>query len=303
MLDILNIHIGGGNAPGQLNAVYRQLASAGTPRTGHAAGVINNKLYVFGGSHGTLNSVMEVYDIAANTWSTLTTTGTPTPRHSVAYCVLNNKLYIFGGSTTTAWAPTLDAYVFDPSNNTWTKLANFPANLCLQSAVAIKGKIYIFGGFTGSGSANNFYEYDPVANTYRQISNSQSPTYGHKAVNIGDRMYVVGGTTGPALLDRCVDYDPATNTWTGHNVSPLANTYTFTAALGNYLYMFGGSLNTDTTTHNRLFRFYPPSNTWVELTSGATPAYFGQMVALADRVLIHGGRNAAGLFNMLWEIT
>ncbi|MNJ79257.1 Kelch motif protein [compost metagenome] len=67
--------------------------------------------------------------------------------------------------------------------------------------------------------------------------------------------------------------------------------------------MFGGSRNTDTTTHNNLYRYDPVTNTWAELPTGAIPMYFGIMIALADRLLLQGGRNATTLFNTLWEIT
>lgn len=287
----------------QIKGEYKALSSAGTARAGHAAGVINNKMYVFGGSHTLLNNVMEVYDIATDTWNTLSTTGVPTPRHSPGCCVLDDKLYVFGGSITAAWAPTAEAYVFNPANNTWTKLANMPAALCLQSAVAIKGKIYLFGGFNGSSSINNFYEYDPVSNTYRAIAHTQASVHGHKAVNVNDEMFLVGGVSTVTLLSRCVSYDPVANAWKSYAPSPLGNTYTFTAALEDYLYMFGGSLNTNTTTHNRLFKFHPASNSWTELPSGATAGYFGMMVALADRLFLHGGRNSSTLYSMLWEIT
>jgi len=282
---------------------YKQKTSAAVNRTAHAAVAIDNKIYAFGGSHQILNSVMEVYDIETDQWANLATQGTPSPRHSIASCVLNGKLYIFGGSTTTAWSPTAEAYVFDPATNIWTKLANQPAALCIQTAVAIKGKIYLFGGFNGGSSVNSFYEYDPVSNTYRTIPNSQSVSHGHRAVNIADRMFVVGGVAGTPLLSRCVAYDPTANTWATYASSPLANTYTFTDTLGGYLYMFGGSRNTDTTTHNRLFRFHPPSNTWDELPTGAQAGYYGVMIPVEDRLYLHGGRNSTTLFPALWEIT
>lgn len=286
-----------------INGEYKQLASAGIQRTGHVAGLINNKLYVFGGSHQVLNSVMETYDIATDTWGVLTTQGKPSPRHSLAGCVLNDKLYVFGGSTTTAWSPTAEAYVFDPATNVWTKLANQPVALCLQTAVAINGKIYLFGGFNGSSSVTTFLEYDPATDTYRVIAHTQVAQHGHKAAVINGRMFVVGGVSNVTLLSRCVAYDPAANAWASYASSPLANTYTYADALDGSLYMFGGSRNTDTTTHNRLFRFYPPNNTWEELPSGAQPGYFGIMVAASDRLFLHGGRNATTLFPALWEIT
>lgn len=285
-----------------LKGEFKELTNAAVARDGHAVGLINNKLYIFGGSRTSLNSVMEMYDIVTKTWSVITSVATPTPRHAVASCVLNNKLYVFGGSITAAWSPTAEAYVFDPANNTWTKLANMPLSLCLQTAVVIKGKIYVFGGFNGGSSVNNFLEYDPVTNGWRSISHSQVIQHGHSAVAVNDRMYVVGGVSGDILV-KCTSYDPSNNTWTTLEPPPIGNTYSYIATLDSQIYLYGGSRNTDPTPHKRLFRFDVPGNSWSELPNGPVPMDWGCMVALEDRLLLHGGRNSPALLNNLWEIT
>jgi N-acetylneuraminic acid mutarotase len=286
-----------------IGGVYKQLASAVTPRSSHSVVAIDGKIYAFGGSYGALNSTMEVYDIETNTWAPVVAQGMPSPRHGCACCVLNGKFYIFGGSTGNGWGPmSQEVYVFDPATVAWTKLANTPNAVALHTAVPIKGKIYIFAGFNGGAPVNDLYEYDPVANTYRTIANSQPVQHGHKAVAIGDRMFVVGGVSSSTLLNRCVAYDPVNNTWQHYAASPVGNTYTFVGALGNYIYMFGGSLNNITTTNNRLFKFSLETNSWAELPSGASPAYLGWM-AVSDKALyLHGGYNNTAVLAELWEV-
>lgn len=288
---------------GIIKGEYNSLTDATVARDGHAVGLINNKLYIFGGSRTALNSVMEMYDISTKVWSTVSAINTPTPRHAVGHCVLNNKLYVFGGSITAAWSPTAEAYVFNPSNNTWVRLANMPRNLCLQTAVVIKGKIYLFGGFDGNNSVNNFFEYDPNTDSYRSITHLQPIQHGHVAVAVNDRMYVMGGVVAGTILNQCISYDPSNNAWATHVSSPLGNTYSFAAGLEKQIYLYGGSRNTDPTPHKRLFRFDVVMNTWSELPEGPAPMDWGVMISLEDRLLLHGGRSSTVLLKTLLEIT
>jgi|CXWL01.1.fsa_nt_gi hypothetical protein len=69
-------------------------------RSGHAAAVINGKIYVMGGSlDGSPNtplSSVEEYDPVSDTWRTVT--AMPTARLSHAAAVANNKIYAVGGN-------------------------------------------------------------------------------------------------------------------------------------------------------------------------------------------------------------
>lgn len=290
--------------PAVLAGTYKELAVPSTARAFQCTVAIGKKIYTYGGSFGVMNSVMEVYDIETNTWAVLETQGKPPPRHSAACCVLNGKMYMFGGSTTSAWSPfTNKAYVFDPATLTWTELADMPIAVSQHSAVAIHGKIYLFCGYNGA-QTNAFNEYDPETNTYRTITHSQGNIHGHRAVVINNRMFVVGGVTGSTLRNRCISYDPVTNVWATYANSPVGNTYTTAGAIGDNLYLHGGSLNTNNTNHQRLFKFNLPSNTWTELPSGAGARFMAAMAVTDKALYIHGGTNNGSYTPMadLWEV-
>lgn len=288
-----------------LEGTYKKLAPAAVVRSNHNSEYIDGKIYTFGGSYNaTLNPGMEVYDIETDVWSNLVAQNTPSPRHGAASCVLDGKIYLFGGSTGAGWGPmTNEAYVFDPVTSVWTKLANCPNSIALHAAVVINGKIYIFGGFNGADPTNALTEYDPVANTYRNIPNAQPVQHGHRAVVINDKMFVVGGVSYSTLLNRCVMYDPSNNTWANYAASPLGNTFTYTGALGENIYMFGGSYNANATNHNRLFKFNLRSNAWAELSPGATTRFFGVAVMSDKAMYLHAGMAGTTLVSELWEIT
>jgi N-acetylneuraminic acid mutarotase len=71
------------------------LSSMPTGRSGIAAGVLNNKLYVFGGEDPRLFSEVEVYDPATDTWQQVAPMRTP--RHGIFAAVIGNVIYIPGG--------------------------------------------------------------------------------------------------------------------------------------------------------------------------------------------------------------
>ena len=69
-----------------------------TARAGVSSGVIGGKLYVIGGTVGSLEAVravVEAYDPRTNTWSTHTPI--PTPRSFAAAGVVDDTLYVVGG--------------------------------------------------------------------------------------------------------------------------------------------------------------------------------------------------------------
>jgi len=116
-----------------------------------AAGVINGKFYVAGGSttNEAQSAALDVYDPATNTWKSLAPLPTSTTYASGA--VIGNKLFVV------AWAynngtPAIRTYSYDPATNKWTAKAS-PPNLGALARVALNGKSYVLSvGGTGSCS-------------------------------------------------------------------------------------------------------------------------------------------------------
>ena len=66
-----------------------------TGRSGIAAGVVNNRLYVFGGELPALHSEVESYDPVSNTWQQHPPM--PTPKHGIWASIIGNTAYLPGG--------------------------------------------------------------------------------------------------------------------------------------------------------------------------------------------------------------
>jgi len=72
-------------------------AALPTGRSGIAAGVVGERLYVFGGEIPRLFGEVEVYDPATDRWQSLAPM--PEPRHGIFAGVIGNTIYLPGGGT------------------------------------------------------------------------------------------------------------------------------------------------------------------------------------------------------------
>jgi N-acetylneuraminic acid mutarotase len=111
-----------------LTNAWTKLAPLPTPVTANTSTVgLNGKIYVVGGlSASGVSNLVQIYDIASNTWAL--GTPIPTPRFYAYAGVLSGQVVVFGGLR-----PAYDAYgaiygygalnsteIYDPISNTWT---------------------------------------------------------------------------------------------------------------------------------------------------------------------------------------
>jgi N-acetylneuraminic acid mutarotase len=88
----------------------------------------NGKIYVFGGlSAAGASSLVQIYSVASNTWST--GAPMPTPRFKAMAGVLNGQIVVFGGEVPitfessgqiTSTTDTGQTEIYDPISNSWT---------------------------------------------------------------------------------------------------------------------------------------------------------------------------------------
>ena len=97
------------------------------PSTAIEAGVmvyLGNKLYVGLGGNNTFYNDWYEYYIPSNTWSTKASFPGQA-RFAPAYFELNGKIYVGCGVNSGFTSALSDFYCYDPSNNTWSAIANF----------------------------------------------------------------------------------------------------------------------------------------------------------------------------------
>lgn len=164
--------------------------------------VINNKLYIFGGSSdNNVQSTIYEYDPTTNAWVQKTSMTYGRAKH--AFSVHNGKIYVFCSSW---YSIHTHVEVYDPVGNSWTTLNDAPELLICASKESIGGKIYIHPTFDDT----YIYEYDPVTDTYDKILTTG--LYGYwlplESVVIGTKFYVIGGD----YVKKCWEEEITTST-------------------------------------------------------------------------------------------
>ncbi|WAC39020.1 kelch repeat-containing protein [Pedobacter sp. SL55] len=288
-------------------------------RSGATQWTLNGKHYLFGGNgvtpsgSGRLNDLWE-YDPATQQWTWLkgsnapgqegnygtigvaAIANTPGARYYANGWAYDGKLYLFGGRglTTTATEGILnDLWVFDLQTKNWTYLngskqlneygnygtlgvenaSNQPRSRYDASAVVVNGKFYLFGG-TGYSSFNTAHLPDLW---------SHNPETGNWTWLKGGPQFPVAGN----LAQFSEDYTPG------------ARAGTVAWAVGNRLYLFGGTYynpNSYTTSYyNDLWAFDTATSYWA-LMSGDVVAnklgVYGQ-IGVASAGSRPGGRMSA----------
>jgi hypothetical protein len=203
-------------APGE----YGERAELPELNSEMAVAEVGGKIYVVGGypSSREVQTTVQVYDIASNSWSL----GTPLPmpiHHPVVVGALG-KLYSLGGQTD--GGDTDLTLVFDPAAPElgWVELMSMPTARGAGAGAVIDDKIYVVGG--RPTAANNELEvYDIGEGQWAELA-PLPPTFAERnhlaATAIGELVYVAGGRyDGGGFSDprtNALDiYDPGSNTW------------------------------------------------------------------------------------------
>lgn len=212
--------IGGETGPGEMGAVivtganevydpatntWEQKATLPTPRNEMQANVVNEKIYVIGGTqclgilhHQSFNN-NDVYDPENDSWSTAS--ALPVASWSYASTVLDDKIYVVSGG-----AQKGVNQIYDPLTNTWVSGAAIPSKFFSLGATASSTtgvfapkRIYVMGGTTGGISAVSVNQaYNPYDNSWSTVASMPTARYGHSVVNVNDTLYAIGGATGLA---------------------------------------------------------------------------------------------------------
>ncbi len=154
-----------------------------------AVGVIDDKIYVAGGTHGTATiAQLEVYDPRANSWSVRAPM--TVERNHTGGAVIGGKFYVVGGRGRQGSSTQLEVY--DPRTNTWSTRAPIPTGRSGIGVAAVSGELWVFGGEI-PGIRGEVEAYNPVTNTWRSLPDMPNPRHGIWASVIGNRVYLPGG--------------------------------------------------------------------------------------------------------------
>ncbi len=180
---------------------WTQKADMPTPRWLYTSAVVNDKIYVIGGSTSEPDakalSTVEEYDPFTNTWTRKA--DMPTIRTDMigSSSVVDGKIYVIGGyNGGNSWgSPTVEEY--DPATDTWTRKADMPTPRWSLATCTVDGKIYAIGGAPNSITGLNVVEqYDPTTDTWTRKANMPSGVWGLCACVVDGKIYAFGGRPG-----------------------------------------------------------------------------------------------------------
>ena len=153
-----------------------------------ASGVsLNGTIYVLGGVGSDYFNMMQIFDPSTNAW-----TSGPSfagGRYLCAATTYNGKIYLIGGDSWETGSDVVynDIQVYDPATSTWTSKTPMSTPTTDLSAVALGGKIYVFGGNALARV------YDINSDSWQDISSNQDSS-GSLSVSLYDnKIYRFGG--------------------------------------------------------------------------------------------------------------
>jgi large repetitive protein len=161
----------------------------------------------------------------------------------------SGNVYAIGGfnPVTSTYIDTV--YRYDPSADTWTKVAPLPRTLAGAAAVrGLDGRIYVFGGVSGTQTLDSVEAYDPGTDTWTPLAPMPTARYGAAAALGRDgTIYVIGGCCGnEPELNVNEAYDPSTDTWTSRAPTPAVGiAFVPAVSVGHRIFVLGGAITGD----------------------------------------------------------
>jgi len=260
------------------------------------------------------------------------TTAAPLPVARAAHssATLDGLIHIVGGGSNWSGGNTAEVWVYDPASDAWTPGVPAPdANTWGAAAVAVGGKLYLVGGWPGSGVL--LRRFDPATGLWEpRAAPPVAFRWGHACAAIGDLIFVAGGVpTGiahavydtladtwttlaplPAIVVRArseaIDglvhlvgatnggfyiYDPALDVWTQGPAIPLASNVPATVVRDGELWVIGGStLDPNTGGNLSSIQVYDPvAQSWSVVGDMPSCRSWATAELIGDAVHVIGG--------------
>jgi N-acetylneuraminic acid mutarotase len=270
-----------------------------TPRTEVTAAVLKDDIYVIGGfdESSQVTDIVEVYNIANNTWSKAAAP-LPEPLHHTAAASYNDKIYVVGGYTA-PWSPSNKLFIYDPVQNSWQEGKSMPTARGALNVNFVNGILYAIGGSSDRPLGSN-EAYDPSSDTW--TSKALMPTARHHAGSavVDGKIFVIGGRISGSLDNISINeaYDPEQDTWiTSLEAMPSKRSGIAAAASpvnSSSIYVFGGEEPSKTFNNNE--KYDAETNKWTSESPMPTARHGLAAVYIEDdKIYVIGGGPQPGL--------
>lgn len=186
-----------------------------------------------------------------------------TARYKSSIFSLNGNLYVGGGS---AGGALNDFWKYDPVNDSWTRLADFPVPRCYPRAFANNLNGYIGAGFSADNSSKvqlyDYYKYSTQTDSWSQIASypdNIGSYYVGYSVTVDGRPFVSLSNT--TLTMRELVNDTWSSATTIHDMTDCPASGVF--AIGKKFYVVVGN-RINNTVSNSTFEYNTENSTWTQ---------------------------------------
>jgi N-acetylneuraminic acid mutarotase len=228
----------------------------------------------------------------------------PTARAGLVAARVNGLIYAIGGWNNGAALQKVEAYDFNTTTLVpWIPRAPLPAaRQYPNGAAVINGKIYVAGGWTGTGPSRSLFVYTVASNSWATKAPMPIRSHGGAAAAIDGKLWVLatpagegGHYTTPTRLFR---YDPATDTWSEREPAPHPHHLAAAGVINGKIYLAGGMTNTlqnDVTYQDEpeplatLDVYDPATNVWTTKRSMPTARYAAGGGVIDGKLYVAGG--------------
>jgi N-acetylneuraminic acid mutarotase len=265
-----------------------------TARKGMAAAVLQDKIWVIGGSthmHQQLNTV-EVFDPAANQWNSQAP-NINIAREDATAQTWNGKIFVFGGFANSQTVSQVEIY--DPAVGSWQTVTNMPAPRRGMASLVQDSTIWLIGGASASGSAYDVVDiYHPGSNSWETLPAHLNTARGDAmAAQIEGENYVFGGHFfGP--ISSYEKYNSATQSWQEVGNMPYHCGSAGYAVGANRAWIMGGTGQNGTLDNLQIFRMSGGNPEWLEGPPLNTPRRELVSAIIQNKIYAIGGMGHMG---------
>lgn len=213
----------------------------------------------------------------------------PDVRQEHAVVALGGKVYVVGGFTPDV-TTTLAAY--DPEQNAWHEVPEFPIAFQHANAAAIGDKLYVAGFYIGGGFSEvsgQVFELDPSQGEWNELLPMPADTARSSScvATLGTEMFVFGGASPTTAVSSA--YDTATDAWRALPPLPGPREHCTAGTIDGKIYIAGGRAGGLSNFTPDTLMFDPATETYEELSPMPTPRGGVAGAVLGGRLFVIGG--------------
>jgi hypothetical protein len=231
----------------QVNAQLIPIGTLSEPRAEMAVASAGNKI-LFAGGYSTggvsTRTRVDVFDFAANTWSTAELSS---QRRGIAAVAAGNKIFFAGGENEGGDYMYTDVDIYDVATNTWS-LSHMSTEGHTLTTATTGNKVFFAAGSYGIYATSTVNIYDLISNSWSTASLS-APRNSPVAVSANNKVYFTGGVPSTGPISNIIDiYNNATGVWSTSFLQ-VPRVWHAAIAVNDILY-FAGGLSTELSATN-----------------------------------------------------